>query len=104
MIQYSHGYQAHYGYDAAGRKLSVRHIISPVNIYVPMGSTTLPENAFLEWRGFDVYADNIQYFMEKFLSVFPTRLISMVVTSLRLTIRLFTTITYKTIWAIIVWW
>ena len=74
MIQYSHGYQAHYGYDAAGRKLSVRHIISPVNIYVPMGSTTLPENAFLEWRGFDVYADNIQYFMEKSLSVFPTRL------------------------------
>ena len=74
MIQYSHGVQAHYGYDAAGRKLSVRHIISPVNIYVPMGSTTLPENAFLEWRGFDVYADNIQYFMEKFLSVFPTRL------------------------------
>ena len=74
MIQYSHGDQAHYGYDAAGRKLSVRHIISPVNIYVPMGSTTLPENAFLEWRGFDVYADNIQYFMEKSLSVFPTRL------------------------------
>ena len=74
MIQYSHGYQAHYGYDAAGRKLSVRHIISPVNIYVPMDSTTLPENAFLEWRGFDVYADNIQYFMEKSLSVFPTRL------------------------------
>ncbi len=74
MIQYSHGVQAHYGYDAAGRKLSVRHIISPVNIYVPMGSTTLPENAFLEWRGFDVYADNIQYFMEKSLSVFPTRL------------------------------
>ena len=74
MIQYSHGVQAHYGYDAAGRKLSVRHIISPVNIYVPMGSTTLPENAFLEWRGFDVYADNIQYFMEKFLSIFPTRL------------------------------
>lgn len=74
MIQYSHGVQAHYGYDATGRKLSVRHIISPVNIYVPMGSTTLPENAFLEWRGFDVYADNIQYFMEKFLSVFPTRL------------------------------
>ena len=74
MIQYIHGVQAHYGYDAAGRKLSVRHIISPVNIYVPMGSTTLPENAFLEWRGFDVYADNIQYFMEKSLSVFPTRL------------------------------
>ena len=74
MIQYSHGDQAHYGYDAVGRKLSVSHIISPVNIYVPMGSTTLPENAFLEWRGFDVYADNIQYFMEKFLSVFPTRL------------------------------
>ena len=74
MIQYSHGDQAHYGYDAVGRKLSVSHIISPVNIYVPMGSTTLPENAFLEWRGFDVYADNIQYFMEKSLSVFPTRL------------------------------
>ena len=42
-LQFSEGHMAEYGYDAAGKKLSVTYTTSKTNLMVPMGSIVPPQ-------------------------------------------------------------
>ena len=43
QLQFSEGHMAEYGYDGAGRKLSVAYTTSKTNLLVPMGSIVPPQ-------------------------------------------------------------
>ena len=61
QLQFSEGHMAEYGYDGAGRKLSVTYTTSKTNLLVPMGSIVPPQSTNVAMTLKTDYCGNMIY-------------------------------------------